>query len=164
MKKLLLVIGVWLSVIMLFAASAYAATPGVACVQSAVTKTGGQAQMTLTCTAGTDNSFAATAVNAANMAALKGYWIDEVDIKSGGTAPTAGATVAITMLPSGQDILGGRGICSGSVSGVVSIIPKKDTVTAMYGGRTVTGTMTLAISGSTVSGAIVTVLITAWNN
>jgi hypothetical protein len=108
--------------------------------------------MTLTWTAHTDGSFTSTALTAANMATVAGYYLLEMETDPGSTAPTDLYDIVITASATGYsyDVLGGAG-ANRSTTVTQAVYPKN---TDTYRYQPVTGdTWTLGISGNSQNGA-----------
>lgn len=109
--------------------------------------------MTLSWTAHTDGSFTSTALTAANMTTVAGYYLMEMETDPGGTAPTADYDIVITASATGYsfDVLGGAG-ANRSATVTQAVYPKN---TDTYRYKAVTGdTWTLGISGNSQNGAV----------
>jgi hypothetical protein len=160
MKRLLSILGI-LGIILCVAATGSPASSS-SCTQK-VEKTGDQAVLTIVSTAASDNSFAACALTGVNTTALKGYYITEVFTSPGGTAPTGGTAIALNTADSPViDILGGVASCSATLT--TRFVPKLNATATVYGGASVTGGLSLAITGNAVSVAVITTKVVLWKN
>lgn len=137
--------------ILLLAQVAYGAGT---CTQATTKATNGnQITVTFTCTADSvAASYPDTAIATNTMAYLSGWYLDMVEINPGSTAPTANYDVYL-LNANGTDILGGAGE-NRSATANETVVPRKSTSVALYGGMFHDGTLTLRISNNLVNSAV----------
>lgn len=130
-----------------------AATPGT-CTQASVKHGTSRVDVTMTCVAGDAGAFPATAIATATMYYLynEGFYLDYIEVNPGSVAPTGNYTLTVVNA-NGRDIMGGA---AADLSATVTqtIVPKKDSLVALYGGIYLDSTLTHTLADNSQAGAI----------
>lgn len=150
MKRIFLVT---LLVLFFLSSVCFAATPGT-CTQSSAKHGLYRVDVTMTCTAGDAGAFPATAFASAVMSYLynEGFYLDYIEVNPGSVAPTADYTLTVVNA-NGRDIMGGA---AADLSATVTqtIVPKKDSLVALYGGVYLDSSLTHTLADNSQAGAI----------
>lgn len=110
--------------------------------------------LTFTCTASADDaSFPATATSTETTARIAGYYLIEARTNPGATAPQALYDIVLNDTD-GIDLMGGT-LANRSATASERAIPAL--ATGIYGGTSVDGILTLAITGNNVNSAVTVV-------
>ena len=121
-----------------------------------------QKVLTLVCTADSAAAtYPSTAISAANMEQLKGWFLFTGSALNGAAGPTASSVIKLSTATQG-DILGGAGKTPTVATSAAEskFLPIGDTVYLTPKAIPVVGDLTFAITGNAVNSAVVTVVLT----